>query len=149
MATGFSVFSLTHGREGILPVQGRSDEPCLDATSRLWRHRLGRAQVDTHGARIREEVQPRKLLSEHGSEMPVGTVAVSLSPREKANYPTKFTPRYAEHWVITECYPKGIMHTVRNLVTYEERQVTRSQSKLLGLPVQEEANDPALPRVRI
>ncbi|PHJ20661.1 hypothetical protein CSUI_005494, partial [Cystoisospora suis] len=149
MATGFSPFFLTHGREAILPVQRHLDEPRLDPTSKFWLHRLWRARVDTHEAHMRAELRRRKLLNENNSRIPVGTiVAISLSPRDKANYPAKFTPRYAGPWVITESYSNGIKFKARDLVTNEERQVTRNQFKLLDLPEEKDLAGLALPRIQ-
>ncbi|PHJ20724.1 hypothetical protein CSUI_005425, partial [Cystoisospora suis] len=150
MATGFSPFFLTRGREALLPVQRQLDEPRLDPASKFGLHRLWRARVDTYEAHTRGELRRRKLLNESNSRIAVGTiVAISLSPRARASYPAKFTPRYAGPRVITESYSTGVTYKARDLATNEERQVTRNQFKLLDLPEEDGPRGPALPRVQM
>lgn len=74
--------------------------------------------------------------------------AIKLTPHEKAVYPAKLTPKYAGPWVVVERYANGITYRVRDVATNEERQVTRTQFKLLDLPHDEPA-EPTLPRLLV
>ncbi|PHJ23239.1 hypothetical protein CSUI_002914 [Cystoisospora suis] len=147
MARTFSPLSLTQGREGILPVQRHLDEPRLDTTFRLRLRRLWRARLSTHEAQMQEKTRRKRLIDEHGPRVPAGSVeAIKLSPHEKASYSAKFFPKYAGPWVVVECHPNGIPYRVRDAASREERQVTRSEFKLLYLPDDEPA-ELALPRL--
>ena len=53
VATSFSPFFLSHGREAVLPVQRHLEEPRLDPTSKQWLYWLWRSRVLVYEAQLR------------------------------------------------------------------------------------------------
>ncbi|PHJ17870.1 hypothetical protein CSUI_008312 [Cystoisospora suis] len=98
---------------------------------------------------MREDARKKNPIHQDGSRVPMGSVvAIRLSLPEKDGSPEKFTPMYAGPWMAMEDGPKGITYKVRDAVTREERQVTRTQFKLSDIPDDATA-EPTLPRLRV
>ena len=152
LATGYSPYFLTHGREAILPVQRHLDEPRLDHTSRQWLYRLWRARANVYEAHMRLEKLRRKATENSSTLVPVGAlVMLKLTQLDKADYPGKFCPRYMGPWVVVERFTNDITYRVRDLASAEQRQVTRDQMKVIDLPApqgdEEGGSVPPLPRL--
>ena len=152
VATGFSPFFLVHGREALLPVQRHLDEPRLDATARLWLSRLWKARVAVYEAQLWLEAKRKEVLKTSTSAAPVGAlVMVRLTPQDKAAFPAKFAPSYMGPWVVVERFTNGITYRVRDLVSAQQRQLTRDQFKVVDLPASVEGppdpNSARLPRL--
>ena len=122
LATGYSPYFLTHGREAILPVQRHLDEPRLDHTSRQWLYRLWRARANVYEAHMRLEELRRKGTENSSTLVPVGAlVLLKLTQLDKADYPGKFCPLYMGPWVVVERFTNGITYRVRDLASLRSR----------------------------
>ena len=148
VATGFSPFFLTYGREAVLPVQRHLDEPRLDPTSGRWLTRLWKSRVLAYEAQAEIEKRRREVAQKTDTPLPTGTlVMLRLTPQEKAAYPSKFVPMYKGPWVIAERFPNGKTYRVRDLGSEEERQLTRDQFKVVDLPPENRITpEPAIPQ---
>ena len=153
IATGYSPFFLTQGREAPLPVQRHLEEPRLDATSHRWLSRLWRSRILAYEAQMEVERKRRKLTQDPNNILPPGTmVMMELTPKEKGKYPGKFVPSYKGPWVVLGSFQNGTTYKVREVATGKEQQLTRDQFKVVEpparvLPRQEEPQgDEARPR---
>ena len=59
---------------------------------------------------------------------------VRLTPQDKAAFPAKFAPSYMGPWVVVERFTNGITYRVRDLISAQQRQLTRDQFKVVDLP---------------
>ena len=135
MATGFSPYFLTHGREARLPVQRHLDEPRLDDTAGPGLQRLWKARISVYEAQLWLETKRRDVLANSATLVPAGAlVMIRLTPQDKADYPSKFSPTYMGPWVVVERSSKNVTYRVRDLVLAEQRQLTRDQFKVMELP---------------
>ena len=148
IATGFSPFFLTQGREAVLPVQRHLDEPRLDPTSGQWLKRLWKSRILAYEAQVQLEKRRREMAQKADTPLPVGTlVMIKLTPQEKAAYATKFAPLYKGPWVIAERFSNGKTYKVRDLGSEEERQLTRDQFKVVDIPPEgRTVPEPAVPQ---
>ena len=152
VATGFSPYFLMHGREAILPIQRHLDEPRLDDTARHWLQRLWKARIMVYEAQLWLENKRREVLDDCATLVPVGSlVMVRLTPLDKAGYPSKFAPTFMGPWVVVERFSNNVTYRVRDLVSAEQRQLTRDQFKVVDLPARfgspSDPNKSFLPRL--
>ena len=135
VATGYSPFFLTQGREAVLPVQRHLDEPRLDPTSSQWLRRLWKSRVCVYETQMQLEKQRKEMARKTDTPLPEGTlVMIRLTPQEKAAYPGKFVPLYKGPWVLVERFLNGKTYRARDLGSDEERQLTRDQFKVVDIP---------------
>lgn len=136
LATGYSPYFLTHGREALLPVQRYLDEPRLDFTSQRWLMRLWRARVNVYEAQLRLERRIQRAFAKEDTPVPVGAlVMVKLTDNDMRDYPfKKLRPKQTGPWVVIERFTNGVTYRVRDLHQGVPRQVTRAQMQVVDIP---------------
>lgn len=55
-------------------------------------------------------------------------------PLDETEYSNKFGPKSMDPWVIVERLTNGKTYQVKDIVSGNERQVTREQVKVIGIP---------------